>query len=192
MSDLSEARFTLPRVDCPRPDYWHSDDPDSTEHEVTTLVRAMVTALQPERVLETGSAFGQTSAAIGEALQLNRHGWLVTLEPDAERAEVTRRRCEGLPVTVSETGSMDYVWESAAPIDFLWLDSLIHLRADEVRRFAPSMSPRAVIGMHDTGPHHATRQYLDPLVREGLVTQPLFLPTPRGAAFMRLATGAAV
>lgn len=190
MHPLSEGRFTKPRVDCPRPDYWHSDDPDSTEHEVTTLVRAMITALQPEYVLETGSAFGQTSAAIGEALELNGHGRLVTLEPDRSRAEHTRQRCVGLPVEVLEIPSLEY--SPANPLDFLWLDSLIHLRAEEVKRFAPMMSPRAVIGMHDTGPHHQTRGYLADIIRSGLVTKPLFLPTPRGCAFMRLSTGAAV
>lgn len=189
MHPLSEGRFTKPRVDCPRPDYWHSDDPDSTEHEVTTLVRAMITALQPEYVLETGSAFGQTSAAIGEALELNGHGRLVTLEPDRARAEKTRQRCVGLPVEVLETPSLEY--SPASPLDFLWLDSLIHLRAEEVKRFASAMSPRAVIGMHDTGPHHQTRGYLAEIIRSGLVTKPLFLPTPRGCAFMRLSTGAA-
>lgn len=187
--DMSEGRFTRPRLDCPRPDYWHSDDPDSTEHEVTYLVGALIIALQPEYVLETGSAFGQTSKAIGEALELNGHGRLVTLEPDRARAEHTRERCVGLPVEVLEIPSLEY--SPPNPLDFLWLDSLIHLRAEEVKRFAPMMSPRAVIGMHDTGPHHQTRKFLDDIVRSGLVTRPLHFPTPRGFSLMRLSTGAA-
>jgi hypothetical protein len=35
------------------------------------LVAAFVRALQPETVLETGSAFGQTAEAIGRALAAN-------------------------------------------------------------------------------------------------------------------------
>lgn len=186
-ASLSEARFTQPRPDCPHPEYWHSDDPDSTEHEVTGLVAAMVRAIQPERVVETGAAFGQTSAAIGRALRTNKHGHLTTLEPDTVRAAKARTRCKQLPVTVLETPSLDY--SPDGPVDMLWLDSLIHLRAQEVRHFAPHLTKRAVIGIHDTGPHHGVRATIDALLRDKLIATPLYLPTPRGVAFVRLAAG---
>jgi hypothetical protein len=65
MTAESEARFTPPRPDCPHPEWWTSTDDDSTECEVTALVAAFVVALQPELVIETGTAFGQTAEAIG-------------------------------------------------------------------------------------------------------------------------------
>lgn len=183
----NESRFTPPRPDCPHPDRWHSDDEDSTEHEVSILVGAFVTALQPDYVVETGTAFGQTAESIGYALKQNRQGRLVSLEPDAERAEFSRQRCNGLPVEVREVSSLSFTPEQE--IDFAWFDSLIHLRAEELRRYLPYMSNRAVVGFHDTAPHHQTRKFLNELVREGLIVNQLWLPTPRGALFARVKGG---
>lgn len=183
----SESRFTTPRPDCPNPEYWHSDDDDSTEHEVTALVAAFVTALQPEYVVETGSAFGQTSEAIGKALKTNGHGRLVTLEVDPERVQLVQDRCEGLPVTVYQQESLTFVPDEL--IDFAWFDSLIHLRAQEFKRYTPWMSKRAVVGFHDTGPHHATRSYMRSIIDNGLLVSPIFLPTPRGVCFGRVSGG---
>lgn len=187
MSIAPESRYTPPRPDCPNPEYWHSSDADSTEVEVTALVAAMVTALQPDHVVETGAAWGQTAEAIGRALAANGRGHLTTLEPDAHRAAASRARCAGLPVTVLETPSLDYTPDQ--PVDLAWLDSLTHLRADEVRHLAPHASPRAVIGVHDTGPQHPTRRTVDQLAHEGLLAAPLYLPTPRGVCFARLRSG---
>lgn len=184
LTPASEARFTAPRPDCPHPEWWHSTDDDSTELEVTGLVAAFVVALQPELVVETGTAWGQTAEAIGMALHHNRHGRLVTLEPDAERAEYSRARCEGLPVEVLETPSLDYTPD--APVDFAWFDSLTDLRHREFMHYLPHLSSLAVVGFHDTGPQHPVRRHLERLVANELLPEPLWLPTPRGACFARV------
>jgi predicted O-methyltransferase YrrM len=175
-----ESRFTAPRVDCPHPERWTSDDDDSTEYEVSELVAGFVRALQPDTVLETGTAFGQTAQLIGEALVKNGQGRLVSLEPDPVRAEYSRNRCTGLPVEVLEVKSLDYTPDEE--LQFVWLDSLIHLRAQEARRFKPWFRAGTLIGFHDAGPHHALRPTLAPLWREGWI-RPVFLPTPRGVVF---------
>lgn len=179
----SEGRWTAPRVDCPHPERWHSADPDSTEFEVTELVAAMVTALQPDFVVETGAAFGQTAEAIGRALQRAGQGRLVSLEVDPGRVASSRARCEGLPVEVLQMPSLDYTPD--APVDFAFFDSLVDLRPEEFRRYLPHMHARTVVGFHDTGPQHRVRDLLRPLEEEGLIT-PLYLPTPRGVCFARV------
>jgi predicted O-methyltransferase YrrM len=180
---LRESRFTNPRDECPTPGYWTSTDGDSTEREVTALIAAMVVALQPEFVVETGTAFGQTTEAIGGALEANRHGRLVSLETDPERVASSRKRCDGLPVEIRLESSLDYAPEH--PIDFAWFDSLFYLRPLEFRRFLPWMHDRTVVGFHDTGSHHPVRGLLRPLEDEGLIA-PMYLPTPRGACFARV------
>lgn len=187
MSDLivgSEARFTRPRPDCPNPEHWSSTDDDSTEIEVTALVAAFITALQPEFVLETGTAWGQTAEAIGVALKDNDHGMLITLEVDTFRAGHSRERCAGLPVVVLEIPSLEYT--PNRPIDFAWFDSLCELRPHEFVRYLPHMSSRAVVGFHDTGPQHPVRGLLDRLVEHEMLPEPLYLPTPRGVCFARI------
>lgn len=182
MGSMKESRFTRPRSDCPNPEYWTSTDSDSTEIEVSRLVAGFILALQPECVVETGTAFGQTAELIGKALQDNGHGKLYSLEVDSHRVNQSRIRCKGLPVEVVHQNSLDFM--PGDPIDFMWIDSLEHLRPKEIAHFASRASSRCVVGIHDTGPHKTWRKNL-----EGLLVNPLFLPTPRGVCFARLKGG---
>lgn len=174
--DLSEARWTTPRDDCPRPEWWHSADDESTEFEVTALVGAFVRALQPECVVETGSAFGQTAEAIGAALVQNGHGHLHSLETDPARAAIARGRTSTLPVDILEADSLS--WEPSHAIDFAWFDSALHIRTSEFRSYRPWFSERCVVGFHDAGPQHGIRPDI-----EALAGSWIYLPTPRGVMF---------
>lgn len=182
-----ESDYTAPRPDCPHPEHWTSPGPDSAEVEVSRLVAAFVRALKPELAIETGTGFGQTAEHIGRALVRNGLGRLVSLETDPSRVEIARERCAGLPVDVLEMSSLEYV--PNGEIGFLWIDSLEELRSPEISRFAQWVSPRCVVGIHDTGPHKGLRHELTKLVGEGLLTNPLYLPTPRGVCFCRFRDG---
>lgn len=151
---------------------------------MSELVAGFVRALQPDFVVETGSAFGQTAEAIGLALIANGHGVAVSLETDPERHEIAAARCANLPVDIVLASSLE--WTPPAPIDFMWLDSLPDLRAPELRRFHEHAPARAVAGVHDTHTHASIRDDLDALAAAGLIDPPMYLPTPRGVAFARL------
>jgi len=184
MTDVfPESTWTPARPDCPHPQRWSATDADSTETEVTALVAALVVALQPDYVVETGTCVGNTAEAIGRALLRNGQGQLVTLEVDPVRAEQSRRRCDGLPVTVLGRSSLD--WMPELPVDFAFFDSDPVARPLEFRRYLPWMHDRTVVGFHDTGPQHPVRELLAPLEHEGLLVSPLYLPTPRGVCFAR-------
>jgi predicted O-methyltransferase YrrM len=178
-----ESTYTLPRPDCPYPGRWHAIDEYAAEVEVADLVAAMVTALRPDHVVETGTHVGHTALAIGTALAVAGVGRLSTLEIMPHFATLARGRCTGLPVDVIEQSSLD--WTPDGPIDLAWFDSEPHLRAEEFRRFLPWMHSRTVVGFHDTAPHHPTRPFLDALVAEGVLQPPLYLPTPRGLCWSR-------
>lgn len=174
-----EIRFTPPTEICPHPEWWHSTDADSTEQEVSALLQGFVRGLQPELVVETGAAWGQTAQMLGKALQINGHGHCHSIEPDPERAEHTRQRCVGLPVTVEEMKSLD--WEPPGPINFAFFDSLIELRVAEFRQYLPAMAKGAFVAFHDTADHHGLWPEIEALETEGLLL-PIRLPTPRGVA----------
>jgi predicted O-methyltransferase YrrM len=179
MPVVSESTWTKARPDCPHPEWWSSTDPQSTELEVSELVAAFVRALQPEYVLETGTCIGQTAEIIGRALEANGHGRLETLETDPERAAFSRQRCDGLPVSVLETPSLEFAPPS--PIDFAWLDSRTELRVAEFERFKPHLSPWAVVGFHDTSPHQGV---WGRAVESLPGTRAIRLRTPRGVTFV--------
>lgn len=181
-----ESTWTAPNARCPNPGNWHSTDDDSTELEVSDLVAGFIRALQPDLVIETGSAWGQTSEAIGRALQRNGHGHLITFEPDLERAGYTSGRCEGLPVLVVPQSSLDPDYGIPAiagtePIGFAWLDSLFDLRFLELHALRPHLAPGAIVGLHDTAPHHPLHAQLDHKTE----STRLDLHTPRGVTFIQ-------
>ena len=140
--------------------------------------RREVQALQPDLVIETGSAFGVTAELIGKALLNNGQGILHTIEPVADRADATRKRCEELPVVVEQMSSMDFV--PPGPVGFAWFDSLMQLRVPEFRRYYPHLVDGAIVGFHDVGgedsPLYAEICQLE---AEGLLL-PMRLRTPRG------------
>lgn len=178
---LDEARFTPPSERCPRPERWHAVDADSAEQEVSHLVAAFVEATRPNLVIETGSAFGQTAKAIGDVLHRAPIGVLHTIEPDPERADYTRRRCEGLPVVVEQIKSLDYT--PTGTIGFAWFDSLLELRVPEFRHFYEHLAPGAIVGFHDTAPHFGEfRDQIMALEADGMLL-PIELRTPRGVIF---------
>lgn len=178
---VPESTYTGARAFCPRPDLWHAPDIQATEIEVTELVGAMIRAIQPDHVVETGTYRGHTAEAIGRALAANGHGRLCTIEHDEVLAGEARFRCVGLPVVVVNGDSLSFCppW----PIDFAWFDSGDRIRGDEFRRFYPFMHARTVVGFHDTGPQHQVFEQVEALVDEGLLTRPLLIHSPRGVCF---------
>lgn len=174
---------------CKNPQYWHSDDNESTEQEVSVLVAAFVTALQPEFVLETGTAFGATTKLIGQALQKNGHGTCLSIEWDGNRCDIAKEVCHGLPVQIWGGHSLQYFEQEGYGfdqlIDFAWLDSGLY-RGPEIRYYYPYFSEGAIVGVHDVGPQHAEvrRQILE-LQDEKLIA-PIFLRTPRGVTFCQI------
>lgn len=185
---LPESTWTASRPDCPDPHLWHSTDDLATEDEVSRLVGAMVTALRPRVVVETGAHTGTTTRFIGQALAEAGRGHVYAVEIKPEVAASARERCAGLPVTVVEADSTE--WEPRdAPIDVMWLDSEPWLRASEIRRLAHWCTDRTVVGVHDTGPQHTTRGFLDVLADDGVIRPPLYLPTPRGVCWTMLNPG---
>jgi predicted O-methyltransferase YrrM len=184
--DRRESRFTQPRSECPRPDFWTSEDVEATENEVIAGVGGLVRLLQPEYVIETGTHRGFMAESIGAALLENGHGELDTIEIDPELHKEAKRRVFKAPNVNAVLGdSLEFT--PKGPIDFAWLDSGPgDVRAKEFIRFYPFMHSRTIVGFHDCGVHHRTiREACIQLARAGRLI-PIFLPTPRGVALCQV------
>lgn len=192
----AESRFTPAREFCPHPEYWTSRDSESTENEVSLLVGALVRALQPEFVLETGTAYGVTSWNIGEALKQNGHGKLVSLDSsesmidDAARyiSEMSQSKYQqdwAVPVTLLHKNSMDYIPPQV--IDFAFFDSWQEGRSEEFKRFYNMglIKGQTIVVFHDTAPHHQVLKHIKQLEEEGLI-KCLYLRTPRGVGIAQV------
>lgn len=175
---LSESRYTAPSQWCPNPERWHSHNSNATEIEVTMLLAALVGALRPDVVLETGTNTGQTALAIGEVMRHSGIGHLHTLENNVSVAEAARRSVDGLPVTVHCVNSLEF--PVPPRIDFAFFDSLEHLRAQEFLRFWPAMEAGNLVAFHDSAPHkRSVLASVEQLERDGWLHF-LNLRTPRG------------
>lgn len=172
---MIEARFTAPRADCPHPEWWHSVDDESTELEVSELVAAFMRGLQPELVVEVGTAFGQTARLIGEALQDNGHGRLLTYEVEGWRASLAGMKCIALPVRVIN----ERFTPPDEPVGFAWIDGHIDERIADLRALRLNLLAGSFVGVHDTSPFHGIRE----LVEAEQWIRWVHLPTPRGVMF---------
>jgi hypothetical protein len=173
---------------CPHPQRWHSDNDDASEHEVSALAAAFVTALQPDVVVETGSHTGQTARAIGEALAANGQGMLYTVETERAFVSEARANCEGLPVTVIHGDSVAWLTSGEAPdgVGFAWVDGLWENRIPDIEALYPLFAPGAICGIHDTGPQFPwMAAQLAPLAAAGKIRL-LNLRTPRGVTFAQI------
>lgn len=184
----SEGRFTTPTTLCPHPERWSSTDGDSTEIEVSDLAFGLVRALQPMFCVETGSGFGQTSKRIADALEANGQGRLVTIEPDTDRATVTRLTLGGFMADLADVVEGESLsWTPSEIIEFAWLDSYYEFRVPEFMRYRAWMRPGTIVCFHDSAPGHGSHRIPSGLdLRSEIETKladqirMIHLPTPRG------------
>jgi len=182
----TEDRFTPPTSFCAHPEYWHSPDSEATEMEVTIFIGALVRLIQPEFVLETGTYHGHTALEIASALYKNGHGAAISIEKDKAIFQKAQENYEFLgkledysTLTMLNMNAMDYTPDR--DIDLAFFDSCQDCRFAEFLRYhgMGRLKPGAIVGFHDTAPHHQVMKYV-----EELISNDYFMPiqffTPRG------------
>lgn len=184
-----ESRFIAADERCPHPERWHSTDGDSTEAEVSELIGGLVRALQPDVVVETGAAFGQTTTVIAKALRGNEHGHVYSLETDPARVEYARDALLFYDpyehAEIVEASSLE--WEPPAPIDLLFSDSNYETRVPEFLHFRPWLRAGSIVVFHDTAPERGAHRIpsgndlrSEIEAQLGAILSFVHLPTPRG------------
>lgn len=121
------------------------------------MIGGLIRGLQPEVVVETGSAWGQTTKIIGRVLMANGHGTCYSLEPEPQRFAYSQWYCHDEicagTVKLIQGESLSFT-PPEGYIDFLFSDSLYKLRGPELERFRPWMDDAGFVCVHDTAPSH--------------------------------------
>ncbi len=181
-AEALQPEYTEPSTECPEPRLWSMYDPMTAEKEILDLLYAIVHALKPELVVETGTFSGISSTYIARALKENGRGLLVTCENDpvVHQNACNRFHAEGLSSTIDCRLGSSLELEINDRIDLLYCDSDLKIREQEVRRFLANVSPFGLILMHDAGSHFKiVREAAFKLQSEGLISIVL-LSSPRG------------
>ncbi len=180
--DILQQEYSRATPECPHPERWKMYDAMAAEVEVLDFLKALVTTIKPELVVETGTFLGSSTLRIAEGLKENGFGRVITCEADPKVYEEARKRflASGLAEWIELRNESSLEMKIQGRIDLLYCDSDLPLREQEVRRFLPQVNPDGLILMHDASSALKTvREGALNLEREGLLSV-LFLPTPRG------------
>ena len=177
-----QPEYTPATPECPHPELWKMYDSMSAEVEVLDFLKALVVALKPNLVVETGTFMGVSTLAIAEGLKQNGFGRVITVEFDPKvfaKAE-ERFAASGLAAWIDARNHSSLDLKVDGTIDLLFSDSGINIRDSEVRRLLPQISPHGLILIHDASSHQkVVREAALRLEAEGLLSVVL-MPTPRG------------
>lgn len=155
----------------------------ASEHEATTLVAAMVYALKPFRILESGCYTGQTTRVLGQIAK-TYGGSVTAMEIKDEFIAIATREVEGLPVEIIQCDSTRKDIENIpyGPFDFIFCDCVDprerHLAFYNLMKLA---APGAWAAVHDTAKHHGGYERYVPFFESFTL-----IPVPRGLMFGKL------
>jgi predicted O-methyltransferase YrrM len=177
-----QPEYSPPSAECPNPQRWSMYDSMTAEVEVLDFLYALVRALKPRLIVETGTFTGVSTLRMAAAMRDNGGGRIITVEYDPKAHAAAQQRFAasdvGRYIECRHASSLQTSVEGT--IDLLFSDSDPSIREQEVRRFLPQMSANSLVLMHDSAsvyPH--VREAALRLEREGLISMVL-LPTPRG------------
>lgn len=138
----------------------HSDcqdmqDPTGIAIEEGELLYGLVRTVKPVSILETGTNIGVSAQYMALALKDNGFGHLTTIEKDgfvARRAQ-DKINVMGLSsfVTIANTTTTEFFAGQHADTtyDFLWLDTELKERYNELVTLFPRVVPGGIICIHD-------------------------------------------
>lgn len=177
-----QPEYHRPTPECPHPERWSMYDSMTAEYEVLEFLRTLVTTIKPRLVVETGTFLGVSTIWIAQALKENGFGRIISCEYDPAVFAKAKVKIEasGVADVIDLRNESSLEMSVNGEIDFLFSDSDMSIREQEVRHFLPQVNPFGVIAMHDASSHlKQVRDAALKLEREGLISVVL-LPTPRG------------
>ena len=180
--EFVQSEWVPATPECPHPEHWRMLDAQSAELEVLDLLHALVIAVKPRLIVETGTFIGHSTIRMAEGLKQNGFGRIIAIEYDPAVLAKAKQNIEtaGLADWIECRNASSLDAQVAGEIDMLYSDSDVNIREQEVRRFLPQIRPRGLVLVHDASSHFkVVRDAALRLEREGLLSVVL-LSTPRG------------
>lgn len=180
--EFTQQEWIPPTPECPFPERWKMFDAQSAEIEVLDFLKALIVAVKPDVVVETGTFIGHSAISMAEGLKQNGFGKLITAEFDPLVYAKAQQNIQasGLSewIEAHRTSSLDLQVDD--PIDILYSDSEPSIREQEVRYFLPKLKTGGLVLIHDaSSSFRVVREAALAMEQEGLLSV-LLLPTPRG------------
>jgi predicted O-methyltransferase YrrM len=177
-----QKEYTAPTPECPHPELWKMMDSQTSELEVLDFLRSLVMTIKPQLIVETGTFLGYGTLKMAEGLKENGFGRIITIEYDPAIFAQAKERIEasGLGSWIENRNESSLDTRIDGTIDFLYSDSELNIREQEIRKFLPQLDARGLIAVHDASSHFAVvREGALRLEQEGLISV-IMLSTPRG------------
>src|ERR1700689_3188068 len=92
--DQLQPEYHRATPECPHPERWSMFDSMTAEAEVLEFLRAIVTTIKPELVVETGTFSGISTLWIAEGLKGNGRGRVISCEFDHQIYENAKTRIQ--------------------------------------------------------------------------------------------------
>jgi predicted O-methyltransferase YrrM len=177
-----QHEYTPGTPECPHPELWKMMDSQTSELEVLDFLKSLVTTIKPKLIVETGTFLGYGTIKMAEGLKQNGFGRIITIEYDPAIFAKAKERIDasGLGNWIETRNQSSLDTQIDGTIDFLYSDSELKIREQEIRKFLPQLDPRGLIAVHDASSHfNVVREGALRLEQEGLISV-IMLSTPRG------------
>ncbi len=186
-----QREYTPPSPECPHPELWRMMDSQTSELEVLDFLKALVMTIKPQLIVETGTFLAYGTLKMAEGLKENGFGKIITIEYDPTLFAKAKQRIEtsGLESWIETRNESSLDTHVEGTIDFLYSDSELRIREQEIRNFLPQIDPRGLIAVHDASSNFvAVREGALRLEQEGLLSV-IMLSTPRGVVLAQKREG---
>lgn len=152
---LNAPKLLKMETELNRTDSWQMFNTGGVEVEVGEFLYGLARMTKPERILETGTHFGISTAFMAMALRENGFGKITTIEFMIANTNKARALSSALGLEAYVTFITDYVenFTPAVTFDMMLLDTEPRFRLGEMMRFWPNLNPGGVLIIHDCHPH---------------------------------------
>ena len=128
----------------------------SVEVETAEFLYAWVKLTKPDYILETGTHYGISALYMGQALQENKNGTILSVETDHIYLAEARQLWGivvllGNPIGSQQISSLEM--KSPQPYDLIFLDTEPDIRFKEALKFYPDLKPGGYMFIHDLHRH---------------------------------------